>query len=96
MKNESRRWKAGTGLLGLVLALVWLTGCTSPDTLGKDYGNSVQNNIAQTVLNPQAGLTDTPATGLDPRAGVGEMGQYDKSFTGQKPAEQPKMTTTMY
>ncbi len=33
MKNERRRLKAGTGLIGLVLVLVWLTGCTSPDIL---------------------------------------------------------------
>jgi len=83
MKNESRRWKAGTGLIGLALALVWLTGCTSPDVLQKDYGNAVRNNIAQSVLNPQAGLLDTPATGLSPKAGVNEVEGYNKSFTGE-------------
>ena len=67
MKNESRRIKAGSGLIGLTLALLWLAGCVSPDILQKDYGNSVQNNIAQQVLNPQAGLTDTPAVGLGPQ-----------------------------
>ena len=67
MKNESRRIKAGSGLIGLALALLWLAGCVSPDILQKDYGNSVQNNIAQSVLNPQAGLTDTPTVGLPPR-----------------------------
>ena len=86
MKNERRRWKAGTGLIGLALVLVWLTGCASPDVLGKDYGNSVANNIAQSVLNPQAGLLDTPTTGLNPKAGVNELEGYNKSFTGEKKA----------
>jgi hypothetical protein len=83
MKNERRRLKAGTGLIGLAVALGWLAGCTSPDVLQKDYGNSMQNNVAQSVLNPQAGLLNTPATGLNPRAGVNEMEGYDKSFTGE-------------
>lgn len=83
MKNERRRWKAGTGLIGLALALVWLMGCTSPDVLQKDYGNAVQNNLAQSVLNPQAGLVDTPATGLHPKAAANELEGYEKSFTGE-------------
>jgi hypothetical protein len=95
MKNESRRWKAGTGLIGLALALVWLLGCASPNTLEKDYGNAVANNIAQTVLNPQAGLQDTPTTGLNPTAGVNELQQYNKSFS-EKKAPEPKMTTSLY
>ena len=95
MKNKRRRLKAGTALLGLALALVWLTGCASPDAIGKDYGNAVQNNLAQTVLNPQAGLQDTPTTGLNPTAGVNELEQYNKSFTEKKPPE-PKLTTTLY
>jgi hypothetical protein len=86
MKNESRRWKAGSRLIGLALALLWLTGCVSPDILQKDYGNSLQNNIAQSVLNPQAGLQDIPTTGLPPKAGANEMDTYNKSFTGQAPS----------
>jgi hypothetical protein len=95
MKNERRRLKAGTGLIGLALVLVWLTGCVSPDVLQKDYGNSVQNNIAQSVLNPQAGLLDTPTTGLNPTAGVNELDQYNKSFA-EKPVPVPKITTSSY
>ena len=49
-----------------------------------DYGNSVRNNLAQTVLNPQAGLTNTPATGLSPTAAVNEKALYDKGFTGEE------------
>lgn len=84
MKNERRRLKAGTGLMGLAVVLGWLTGCTSPDILQKDYGNARDNNIAQSVLNPQAGLLDTPVTGLSPKAGVVETDQYIKSFSGEE------------
>ncbi len=91
MKNERRRWKAGTGLIGLALVLVWLTGCASPNAIGKDYGNSVANNIAQSVLNPQAGLLDTPTTGLNPKAGVNELEGYNKSFTGEPKGATPTM-----
>ncbi|MGA7578358.1 MAG: hypothetical protein ACLQUW_14775 [Desulfobaccales bacterium] len=89
MKNESRRIKAGSGLIGMTLALLWLAGCVSPDILQKDYGNSVQNNIAQQVLNPQAGLTDTPTVGLVPQAGTNEMDTYNKSFGAAKAAPAP-------
>lgn len=96
MKNERRRLKAGTGLMGLAVVLGWLAGCTSPDILQKDYGNARDNNIAQSVLNPQAGLVDTPATGLYPKAGVVETEQYIKSFSGgaQKPAAPQGMVST--
>jgi hypothetical protein len=85
MKNERRIMKAGTGLIGLTVVLVWLTGCTSPDVLLRDYGNSVQSNVAQSVVNPQAGLLDTPATGLFPKAGVYETETYIKGFSGELP-----------
>ncbi len=96
MKNERRRLKAGTAFIGLALALVWLAGCTSPDFLAKDYGNAVQNNVAQSVLNPQAGLMDTPATGLYPKAGVVETVEYIKSFSGEekKAAPPPGIVST--
>lgn len=92
MKNERRRLKAGASLIGLALALGWLTGCAEPDTMDKDYGNSVHNNIAQSVLNPQAGLLDTPTRGLSPQAGVNELDGYNKSFTGEQKAAAPGMT----
>ena len=64
--------------------VLWLAGCYGPSALDKDYGNSVRNNLAQTVLNPQAGLTNTPATGLSPAAAANEKALYDKGFTGEE------------
>jgi hypothetical protein len=50
-----------------------------------DYGNSVRNNVAQQVMNPQAGFNPKPAVGLSPQAAAGEMERYDKTFK-----EEPK------
>ena len=49
----------------------------------------MRSNVAQSILNPRAGLNDTPAVGLSPTAAVNEMEHYDKSFKGEekKPAE---------
>lgn len=73
--------KAGR-CLALGVALLWLAGCY-PSALEQDWGNSVHNNIAQQVLNPQAGLNPTPAVGLPPQAAVNEMDSYNKSFKSE-------------
>jgi len=84
------------GKLLLCLAgVLWLGGCSwyGPSALKQDYGNSVRNNLAQTVLNPRAGLNDTPAVGLGPTAGVNEMESYNKGFKGEeKKAAEMKIT----
>ena len=67
MKNESRRIKAGSGLIGLTLALLWLAGCVSPDILQKDYGNSVQNNIAQSGAQSPGRPDGHPDGGAGPQ-----------------------------
>ncbi len=72
--HKPRRW------LALGLALLWLAGCYPPSAVEQDWGNSVHSNLAQQVLNPQAGLNPTPAVGLSPQAAVNEMESYNKSF----------------
>jgi len=71
--------------------LLWLGGCSwyGPNALEHDYGNAVRSNLAQSILNPQAGQNATPAVGLPPAAAVNEMERYDKPFKGdeKKPAE---------
>jgi hypothetical protein len=93
MKTEDQKPKIGKLLLCLSVVL-WVAGCTSwswnkPSPLEQDYGNSVRSNLAQSILNPQAGLNEAPAAGLGPNAAVNEMERYDKSFKGdeKKPAE---------
>ena len=50
---RERVMRGGKGLV-LALAALWLTGCAA-SALERDYGRSVANNMAQTVLNRQAG-----------------------------------------
>jgi hypothetical protein len=78
--NIPRAWRR-LALLGV--ALLMLAGCYPPSALEMDYGNSVRNNIAQQVVNPQAGFNPKPAVGLPPQAAANEMEKYDKTFKGE-------------
>ena len=83
MKTKHPKGQIGRIILCLA-GVLWVAGCYGPSAVDLDYGNSVRNNLAQTVLNPQAGLTNTPATGLSPAAAVNEKVAYDKGFTGEE------------
>jgi hypothetical protein len=76
--------QAGRKSLALGVALLWLAGCYPPSALELDRGNSVRNNVAQQVVNPQAGFNPKPAVGLPPQATRNEMEKYDKSFKADK------------
>ena len=79
--------------LALGLALLGLAGCYPPSALEMDYGNSVRNNVAQQVVNPQAGFNPKPAVGLPPQAAYNEQDKYDKSFKAEeKKALEMKMS----
>jgi hypothetical protein len=97
MKNEDQRPKIGKLLLCLA-GVLWLGGCTAnwswygPSALEQDYGNSVRSNLAQTVINPRAGQTNSPAVGLGPNASVNEMERYDKTFKEEKKTSEMKLT----
>jgi len=88
MKTKNPQGPIAKLILGLT-GVLWLAGCYGPSALDMDYGNAVRNNLAQSVLDPAAGLTTTPATGLSPTAAVNERELYDKEFKGEekKPAE---------
>lgn len=81
-------------LLLCLAAVLWLGGCTTnwswygPNALDQDFGNSVRSNLAQSIINPRAGLSDAPAAGLSPNAAVNEMGRYDKTFKGEEKKEE--------
>jgi len=100
MKKTKKQWMKISMLLLCLAGVLWLGGCNTwssrhgPDALERDYGNSVRSNLAQSILNPRAGLNDTPAVGLGPNAAVNEMESYNKTFKGEKkePAEM-KVTT---
>ena len=88
MKTEDQRPKIVKLLLCLA-GVCWLGGCYPPNALEQDYGNAVRSNVAQSILNPRAGLNDTPAAGLSPTAALNAKEHYDKTFKGEekKPAE---------
>jgi hypothetical protein len=70
--------------LALGLALLTLAGCYPPSALEMDYGNAVRSNVAQQVVNPNAGFNPKPAVGLPPQAAAGEMEKYDKTFKAEE------------
>jgi hypothetical protein len=84
-----------TWCLGLVLAgwlLVGLLGCCGQNTR-RDYGYSVEHNLAMQVVDPTAGQTVYVSRGQSPDAAVNAYDKYNKSF---KPGEKPqalKLTT---
>jgi hypothetical protein len=56
MQNKPTRTPKALMRLALGTALLGLAGCYPPSALEMDYGNSVRNNMAQQVVNPQAGF----------------------------------------
>jgi hypothetical protein len=94
MKSKNSWGKWGRLLLCLV-GILWLSGCANwelwhPNALEEDFGNSYHNNLAQSVVNPQAGQNDTPTAGINPTAGVNEQTKYDNTFKAEE-----KKTTQM-
>jgi hypothetical protein len=84
MQTKDSTISQGLRRLALGLAMLGLAGCYPPSALEMDYGNSVHNNIAQQVINPQAGFSPKPAVGLPPQAAVNEQQKYDKTFKGEE------------
>jgi uncharacterized membrane protein YgcG len=89
LENSLRRNKMVAGLqqwtwMCLVIFLLATAGCATETVLERDYGNSWAYNQAVEFANPKAGLIETPAVGLSPKASTNVMEAYNKSFTGKK------------
>ena len=72
--------------LGLVLAgwlLAGLPGCCGHNTQ-KDYGHSVEHNLASQLVNPTAGQTVYVSRGQTPDAAANAYAKYNKSFTPEE------------
>ena len=87
MPKQDQKLSQALRRLALGVALLGLAGCVPPSALDMDYGNSVRNNIAQQVVNPQAGFNPKPAVGLPPQAAANEMEKYDESFKKERKLE---------
>ncbi len=86
METTNRKGPIGKIIL-CGIGVLWLAGCYGPNAVELDYGNSVRNNMAQTILDPAAGLKNTPATGLSPTAAANEKELYEKAFKEEKKSE---------
>lgn len=87
-----KRMAAWGAALGLVAGLAG--GCCGPSALEADYGRSKDNNIAQQVVNPTAGLETAPAAGLAPTAGANLYGKYEKTFKAEEGKAAVQLLTT--
>jgi hypothetical protein len=94
MHKKETKTPHGLRRLALGVALLGLAGCFPPSALEMDYGNAVRNNIAQQVVNPQAGFNPKPAVGLPPKASANAMDRYDESFKKERKLEK-QLDTTM-
>ena len=73
----------------LCLILLGTAGCCGPTVLEQDYGKSWAYNEAVQIVNPQAALVQTPATGMDPTSAKTVMEGYAKSFERKKKEDKP-------
>ena len=72
-------------LAGLVIATSLIVGC-APTRLELDYGTSQRLVKMNQVLDPQAGQTDEPVTGMDGEAAKRGHEAYRQSFSKSKAA----------
>jgi hypothetical protein len=87
--DNARKHKVVVGLrvgtcIFLSLLLLATAGCRRQSVLEMDYGNAWAHNQAVEIANPKAGLVETPAVGLNPKATASVLDAYNKSFTGSK------------
>ncbi len=92
-KHRQPEWKVVivAGLI-LSLSLLGLQGCAynQPSPLEQAYGDATRNNIAQQVVNPNAGF-ETPAVGMGPRVGTNVQEAYEKSFKPEARKQEMKL-----
>ena len=70
---------------GFMIVLVFWLGCSSRP-LEENWGTAYDLTKEAQMLNPDAGRTADPVTGLDGVAASGEMKKYRKSFTKEQEA----------
>ncbi|WP_449245284.1 hypothetical protein [Desulfobacca acetoxidans] len=83
-KIAYRRNRLLTSMLAVLIGAA-ISGCAQDSALRDDYGNSWAYNQAVQIVNPQAALTESPATGMSPKAAITNMEGFNKSFERQQP-----------
>ena len=93
MINSTRlKLTALAAILSLGLGL--MGGCCAPSALEADFGRSVNNNLAQQVVNPTASQETAPAAGLVPGASTNLYGKYQKTFKVEEKGAAVQFITT--
>ena len=83
--------------VGLILGMAgWLAagllGCCGKHTK-RDYGRSVPHNLANSLVNPQAGQEVVVSRGQSPEAAANAYAKYNKTFEPEKKKSLLKLTT---
>ncbi len=84
--------RTGAFAVAAVLLMLLVAACCQPQTLERDYGRSVTNNLVGQLVNPRAGQANTPTAGLDPVSSANLLGKYESSF--KEKAGQPMLQLT--
>ena len=93
MQSKLRRIVQGGLILGMAGWLAaGLLGCCGQNTK-RDYGRSVNHNLANSVVNPRAGREVEVSRGQPPEAAVNAYAKYNKSFEPEKQKNILKLTT---
>lgn len=82
-------YKKYTAIIGLIVCVVWLSGCAST-RLEIDYGTSHKLSKMNQILNPDAEKNLAAMEGIDGQAAQAAVDKYRKSF--EKPAPPPAVT----
>ncbi len=67
-------------LIGFAALFFIAVGCAGPSRLEKDFGNSFNRAISNQILNPEAGESVEPVSGLDGEAAQATLEKYRKDF----------------
>jgi hypothetical protein len=93
MQSKLRRIIQGGLILGMAGWLVaGLLGCCGKWTK-RDYGRSVTHNLANSLVNPQAGQEVVVSRGQSPDAAANAYAKYNKSFEPDQKKSLLRLTT---
>jgi hypothetical protein len=72
-------------LIGILIAIVFSAGCSTPSRVQKDYGTSFELAKFHQTLNPEGWRNLEPVTGLDGNSAQATVEKYRKGFEKEAP-----------
>ena len=76
-------------ILSITLTIFLISACAGPTRVGKNYGKSYKQALANQILDLDAGKNLEPLTGFDGKASEITIEKYRKSFEGSRVGAQP-------